>query len=364
LTHRIRRRPAVLLAGLALLAAAPAADAQQASAQRSSAAAASVPDRTLRPGDKGKDVERLQVALSAAGFEVERDGLYGPGTKSAVQRFQATVGLEPSGVAGAGTRRKLAEALQGAASGASANPGGFSRRSPDAKRRLGDRVPVRAGMSGRDVKMLQDFLRRAGIKVSLDGEFGKGTLRAVKRFEAKQRRKRDGVVDAGDIAALRGLIGADLFEAPETEAAPPKLSPGDRATVGPDGLATVPANAPEAVKRIIAAGNQIATAPYLYGGGHSGWRPDRGGYDCSGSVSWALHGVPELIKSPLPSYGFYDWGEAGPGQWVTIYTKDSHMFMVVAGLRFDTSGRSRAGTRWQADMRSTAGFKVRHPPGL
>jgi peptidoglycan hydrolase-like protein with peptidoglycan-binding domain len=364
-----RRSIAALVAGvltLALPAAlAPSASAQQPAAQSGSAAAPRVPDRTLRPGDRGEDVKDLQRALRAAGITVTVDGEYGPGTKRAVQEFQATVGLDQSGTAGAETRRRLADAIRGSAA-PRANSGGHSLRSPSSKRRLGDRVPVRRGMSGRDVRMLQDFLRRAGFRIKIDGEYGRGTVAVVKRFQKRQRRKATGFMNAGDIAALRGLIGADLISAPKASTPPPapQLSPGERAQITPDGLATIPEAAPEPVKAIIMAANQIAKKPYIYGGGHrSDWKEDSG-YDCSGSVSWALRGWPSLIKSPLPSYGFYNWGEAGPGKWVTIYTKDSHMYAVIAGLRFDTSGRSKAGTRWQADMRPTAGFKVRHPAGL
>jgi cell wall-associated NlpC family hydrolase len=149
--------------------------------------------------------------------------------------------------------------------------------------------------------------------------------------------------------------------APAAPAAPPPLAPGSRAKVGANGLAIAPASAPLAVQQIIAAGNQIAKTPYIYGGGHASWN-DRG-YDCSGSVSYALHGAG-LLDAPRPSSGFYNWGLAGPGQWVTIYTKASHIYMVVAGLRFDTSGRSIAGTRWQAAMRDPSGYVVRHPEGL
>jgi hypothetical protein len=115
------------------------------------------------------------------------------------------------------------------------------------------------------------------------------------------------------------------------------------------------------VKQIIAAGNAIAKKPYRYGGGHGKWRDT--GYDCSGSVSYALHGAG-LLKASMPSGGFMKWGEPGPGKWVTIYAHGGHMYMVVAGLRFDTSGRSKAGPRWQASSRSARGYTVVHPPGL
>ena len=115
---------------------------------------------------------------------------------------------------------------------------------------------------------------------------------------------------------------------------------GPKAVVAANGLATAPAGAPPLVQAIIAAGNRIATKPYKYGGGHGKWADS--GYDCSGSVSFALHGAG-LLDEALDSTGFMSWGDAGPGQWVTIYAKGSHTYMVVAGLRFDTSGRARAG---------------------
>jgi cell wall-associated NlpC family hydrolase len=139
------------------------------------------------------------------------------------------------------------------------------------------------------------------------------------------------------------------------------LTTGKRARVLPDGTAVAPADAPDVVKRVILAGNEIAKFPYKWGGGHGAWRDD--GYDCSGSVSFALAGAG-LLGSPLTSGGFLNYGAPGPGRWITIYTNPGHIFMVVAGLRFDTSGRGRAGTRWQEEPVSTAGFAVRHIPGL
>ena len=139
------------------------------------------------------------------------------------------------------------------------------------------------------------------------------------------------------------------------------LPTGKRARVLPDGTAVAPENAPDVVKRVILAANEIAKFPYKWGGGHGAWRDN--GYDCSGSVSFALAGAG-LLDSPLTSGGFLDYGAPGPGRWITIYTNYGHVWMVVAGLRFDTSGQGRAGTRWQAESASTSGFAVRHIPGL
>ena len=136
---------------------------------------------------------------------------------------------------------------------------------------------------------------------------------------------------------------------------------GDVARVLPNGMAVAPPGAPAVVQQIIAAGNRIAKTPYIWGGGHQRWE-DRG-YDCSGSVSYALHGAA-LLDAPLVSGDLGRWGAAGTGAWVTIYGNAGHVYMIVAGLRFDTSGQRLAGTRWQAAKRSSRGFHVRHPVGL
>jgi hypothetical protein len=139
------------------------------------------------------------------------------------------------------------------------------------------------------------------------------------------------------------------------------LPTGPRARVRPDGSAVAPEDAPDVVKRVILAGNAIAKFPYKWGGGHGAWRDN--GYDCSGSVSFAL-AAAGLLDRPLTSGLFMRYGAEGPGDWITIYANDGHVFMVVAGLRFDTSGQGRAGTRWQAASRPAGGFAVRHIPGL
>jgi len=139
------------------------------------------------------------------------------------------------------------------------------------------------------------------------------------------------------------------------------LQTGPRARVLRDGTAIAPDNAPDVVKRVIMAGNEIAKFPYKWGGGHGAWRDN--GYDCSGSVSFALAGAG-LLGRPLTSGLFMNYGAPGRGRWITIYANPGHIFMFVAGLRFDTSGQGRAGTRWQEDTRSTAGFAERHIPGL
>jgi cell wall-associated NlpC family hydrolase len=127
------------------------------------------------------------------------------------------------------------------------------------------------------------------------------------------------------------------------------------------GVALPPIEAPQQVRDIIEAGNQIARTPYLWGGGHGKWLDK--GYDCSGSVSYAL-AAAGLLGGPLDSGRLMGWGKPGRGKWVTIYTNPGHVFLVVAGVRFDTSGNRVTGSRWQASMRGSGGFVARHPPGL
>jgi hypothetical protein len=224
---------------------------------------------------------------------------------------------------------------------------------------LGSRA-LRRGAKGHDVRVLQDYLRRSGLRVKIDGVYGSSTIRVVKLFERNNGRRADGRLSKADIEFLRGFVerGGVVARARGIRAV---QATADQAGLNPDGTAVAPANAPPEVKAIIDAGNRIALKPYVYGGGHGKWE-DRG-YDCSGSVSYALHGGG-LLERAMPSGGFTRWGDAGPGEWVTLYANGGHIYMTVAGLRFDTSGRSKTGSRWQVDMRSSRGYTVRHPPGL
>jgi len=133
-----------------------------------------------------------------------------------------------------------------------------------------------------------------------------------------------------------------------------------------DGLAAAPAAAPDAVKQAIWAANGIIGRPYRYGGGHAHGFTDRG-YDCSGTVSFALHGG-DLLDTPLDSSSFMRWGASGAGDWITIYTNAGHAYVVIAGLRLDTSAAGDPsglkGPRWRPNLRSARGFKARHPVGL
>ncbi len=143
---------------------------------------------------------------------------------------------------------------------------------------------------------------------------------------------------------------------------PSAINGGTRtATALDNGVALPPLEAPAAVLKIIEAGNAIARTPYKWGGGHGRFLDT--GYDCSGSVSFALYAAG-LIEGPRASGGLMSWGKAGKGKWVTIYANSGHVFMEVAGIRFDTSGARASGSRWQNDLRGGSGYVARHPPGL
>jgi peptidoglycan hydrolase-like protein with peptidoglycan-binding domain len=238
----------------------------------------------------------------------------------------------------------------------SSSSGGASM---DRYHHLGAR-PLSRNLKGHDVRVAQDYLRRAGFHLTIDGTYGPDTIKAVKVFERANALHVDGNLSLTDISFLRGFVerGGTMARVRGVKATAPT---GETAGLNSDGTATAPQGAPPEVAAIIAAANKIATLPYRYGGGHGKWEDSA--YDCSGSVSYALHGA-NLLDHPMASGDLESWGQSGPGQWVTVYANGGHAYMVVAGLRFDTSGRSSNGTRWQADMRSPSGYVIRHPPGL
>jgi peptidoglycan hydrolase-like protein with peptidoglycan-binding domain len=261
---------------------------------------------SIHLGDRSPKVATIQ-----RWFGLTPDHIYGPATRRAVKRFQKRHGLTPDGIMGAATWAALKSVYAGShhLSGA----GGPSRRS--------------------HVGALQ---RALGI--SADGIFGPATQHAVKRFQRSHGLTADGVVGPATWAALGHPDRTTIL----------KRTHARRGT-------------PSVIRRVIAAGDRIAHLPYKYGGGHGTW--DDTGYDCSGSVSYALHGAG-LLSAPLTSGQFMSWGSPGRGRHITIYAAPGHVYMVVNGRRFDTTGRDETGTRWQGTGRSSDGYVVRHPPGL
>jgi cell wall-associated NlpC family hydrolase len=217
---------------------------------------------------------------------------------------------------------------------------------------------LQQGSNGSDVKRLQRYLDRAGYETSADGIFGPATARSVRSFEADEDRRTNGTATRYEQHLVRVRAAQVAVEEDEVDVTTPAA---EEAYIDENGLAVAPASAPPEVHAIIAAGNEIATKPYKYGGGHGKWRDT--GYDCSGSMSYALHGAG-LLDTALDSTGFMSWGEPGRGEWVTTYAHGGHGYMVVAGLRFDTSARRATGNRWSDQMRSPRGYTIRHPEGL
>jgi peptidoglycan hydrolase-like protein with peptidoglycan-binding domain len=225
------------------------------------------------------------------------------------------------------------------------------------------------GSQGSDVKTFQKYLKKSGFKTKATGYYGSQTYGAERAFEGQAGLTVDGTATRADQKAVRkaartaatkdaGSTGGQGYE-------PPQANPTERAVISSDGrTAIAPDTAPQEVKDAIAAANRITTKPYRYGGGHGQWKDT--GYDCSGSVSYALHGGG-LLKRPLDSSSFMSWGGAGRGEWITIYANSGHAYTVIAGLRFDTSAAGASGgsgPRWRNKWRSPTGYTARHPIGF
>ena len=164
------------------------------------------------------------------------------------------------------------------------------------------------------------------------------------------RNARQGVLNA--LLAKEHQIQLDISHIP---------APAGRATIDSSGDAIPPSNAPLAVRAAIEAANQIDDLPYIWGGGHGSFTSS--GYDCSGAVSFALHGGG-LLSSPLDSTGFEVWGDPGAGNWITVFANSGHAWAMIAGLRWDTAGNGSDGPRWSTEMNeNTADFVARHPAG-
>jgi hypothetical protein len=215
---------------------------------------------------------------------------------------------------------------------------------------FGDR-PLRIGHRGQDVRVLQSMLSRLGQPTTVDGAFGRGTRRSVRRYERAEELRVDGRVSRPQARGMRARLASEPAAAPVATAT---LSADGRTAVAPDG-------APPQVQAAIAAANRITRKPYRFGGGHQRFRDS--GYDCSGAVSYVLHGAG-LLDRPLDSSGLARWGSRGRGEWITVYANAGHAYVIVAGLRFDTSGRGEEGPRWRPERRSPRGYAVRHVEGL
>ena len=236
---------------------------------------------------------------------------------------------------------------------------------------------LRVGSQGSDVTRLQRYLTKVGLRTGADGQYGPATATNVRKFERAKHRRADGVATpavqkmvqtaarTGDPIGAPGTggTGTNSGTGSGTQQPAPQSNPTGQAQMSSDGrTAIAPDDAPPEVKDAIAAANQITDKPYRYGGGHGSWNDS--GYDCSGAVSYALHGGG-FLDQPEDSSQLESFGSAGKGQWITVYANSGHAFVVIAGLRFDTSGDSSgSGPRWHTGSYKTSGYVARHPTGF
>ncbi|HTA06264.1 MAG TPA: peptidoglycan-binding protein [Solirubrobacteraceae bacterium] len=288
-------------------------------------------------GSSGDAVSRLQSAL-----HLSADGNFGPETEAAVRRLQARHGLTVDGVVGPATWSVIGisseETLTPPASAMSHSHHAHTATVADSASGEGEE-----GASGDPVSRLQSALH-----LSADGNFGPATEAAVKRLQARHGLTVDGVVGPATWSVL-GIKSQETLNPPHSA-----LSSSSSHESSTSASSSV-------VERVIAAGDEIATTPYVWGGGHGSFQSS--GYDCSGSVSYALHGGG-LLSSPEDSSELESYGEAGPGRYITIYANAEHAFMVIDGKRFDTIAQQESGTRWASSVGDTSGYVVRHPDGL
>ncbi|MFL5864713.1 MAG: peptidoglycan-binding protein [Solirubrobacteraceae bacterium] len=340
----------------------------------------------------GNDVQTLQTELTKAGFRTPAVGVFGPATEASVRRFERRYHLTVDGIVTRALVRRLGLLIIGATnadstpgSGGTALGQARSRKSKAAAKagdpttvitnstlvapvvqdggsqHLGERT-LRQGMRGHDVRVLQGYLTLAGFATAVDGDFGPGTQANVVNFEQANGLTANGVVTYPQSQVLRQVVAKAMTA----------RGPVSRATLNSDGTVTPPAGAPQAVANAITAANSIINKPYRIGGGHGTWNDSA--YDCSGAVSYALHGA-NLLSASEDSAGLESYGSAGPGQWITIYANASHTFIVIAGLAFDTAHwgpttPSGSGPRWltpanvTSNLRDGGNYVVRHPSGL
>jgi peptidoglycan hydrolase-like protein with peptidoglycan-binding domain len=325
---------------------------EEASDESGEASAKAAATAEQNAAEKKEQSEAQAVARLQSSMNVTSDGDFGPETEAAVRRLQARHGLTVDGIVGPATWGLLGVRSQetltpppSALPKPRAHHTAHAAATAHAAQASGEASDTHREPAGSAIARLQ-----SALKLPVDGEFGPETEAAVLRLQARHGLTADGVVGP----ATWSLLGID---GQETLTPPPSArhhsSEGSSSSTGDEGSSVV--------ARVIAAGDEIATRPYVWGGGHGSF--ESAGYDCSGSVSYALHGGG-LLSSPEDSTAFESYGEPGPGREITIYANSEHVFMVVDGKRFDTVALQESGSRWAGSMTSSSGYVVRHPAGM
>ncbi len=323
----------------------------------SALAAVSLGSRTLREGMRGSDVLTLQKLLNKIGIAAPITGSFDAKTETLVLSFENKYGLVTNGTFTPADVNELRRVVNLESPTGGVSTGALTPSSVSSSSTYSSSGPpaLKTGATGRWVAVLQQDLTYAGYSTQVDGQWGPATTKSVNTFKMAHR------------LALNGAFGHQAWSVLQTavkavESSVPAPAPGT-ALLNPNGTVTAPSNAPPVVQQMIAAANQIAFLPYVYGGGHASFTDT--GYDCSGSVSYALHAAA-LLSAPEDSGELESFGASGPGQWVTIYANAGHVYMEIAGLWFDTAAQSSSNgqDRWSASRISpTTGYVERHIPG-
>ena len=308
-------------------------------------------------------VKRLQAAL-----RLTTDGEFGPETEAAIRRLQARHGLTVDGVVGPATWNVIGvsgkQTLTPPSSALPAPATGHHHDHAAATAAGGEPSPVAGGESSGSTSAVARLQK--ALKLAVDGEFGPATEAAVLRLQTRHGLTADGVVGPTTWATLGIHTEGTLTPPPSAHVtvgeADSRGGGSSSSAGGSEGSSSTSAGGGEGVvARVIAAADEIATRPYVYGGGHGSFSSE--GYDCSGSVSYALHGGG-LLSSPEDSTALESYGEPGPGKYITIYANSGHAYMVIDGKRFDTVALQEGGSRWGGSSNDGGGFVERHPAGL